>query len=119
MLLWVCTIHIALRHLLHHKITIDFHVFGKLPAFHPPLSSNCQSTNGRFGIDEGVDPTVDVGEGKLIGGLTDGLLIGDRIDSLTGWVARVEFVRNERRAESFDHELMVVESGDDLFGSQS
>jgi hypothetical protein len=51
--------------------------------------------------------------------LADGLLVCYAVCRCGGCVARVECVAYERGAERFDHELVVVEGGDDDFGGDA
>jgi hypothetical protein len=45
--------------------------------------------------------------------LADGLLIGDGVGCGCGFVSRLKGVADERGAEGFDHEFVVVQGGDD------
>ena len=67
MLLRMRLLHIPLRHLLHHKVSIDLHLLGQLAVHHPPLGRDRQRANGGLGVDEGVDAVGDVGEGEFVG----------------------------------------------------
>ena len=52
-----------------------------------------------------------MGQGEVY--LANGLLVGDDVGCRCGLVARFERVADERGAEGLDHELVVVEGGDD------
>lgn len=69
MLLWVRLLHIALRHLLHHKVSINFHILDKFSILNTPLPGNGQDTDWGLGVHERVDAVLDVRKSKLIGRL--------------------------------------------------
>ena len=52
-------------------------------------------------------------DGKGVSYLANGLLVGDSVGSTCSLVARFESVADERWAEGLDHEVVVVESGND------
>ena len=66
MLLRVRLLHIALGHLLHHKVPIDLDIFNQHPVLNTPLAGDGKNTNGGFGVDERVDACGDVGEGEFV-----------------------------------------------------
>lgn len=130
MLLRVCLLDIPLGNLLHHEVAIDHHILGQLAAGHAPLARDCQDADGGFGVDERVDAGGDVGEGELVcclwivsmlcfdwrherSHLANGLLVGYAVGGRRSGIARFEGVADERWAEGLDHELVVVESGND------
>lgn len=122
---------VALGHLLGDHVAVNLDVLLQLAVGNPPLAGDLERADGRLRVNERVDTAGDVGEGKLVGGLlngqrlsrshantamylANGLLVGDVVGGLGGRVARVELVGDEGRAEGLDHEVVVVESVDDL-----
>lgn len=67
MLLRVRLLDVVLSHLLHHEVGVDVNLLAELAASDTPLAADGEDTNGRFGVDEGVDTLRDVGESELVG----------------------------------------------------
>jgi hypothetical protein len=68
-LLRVRLLHIALGHLLHHKVSINLYILDQLAVFDAPLSGDGQGTDRGLGIDERVDSILDIRERELVCGL--------------------------------------------------
>lgn len=66
MLLRVGLLHVALSHLLHHKVPVNNNILRQLAAHNAPLARDGQDANGRLGVDERVDAVGGVGEGELV-----------------------------------------------------
>lgn len=129
-LLRVGLLNIALSNLLHHEVSINDNILSELATANTPLACNSQDANRRLSVDEGVDAVGDVGEGELVCCLSlvriicceygarkkylaNGLLVDYGVGCGCGLVAGLEGVADECGAEGLDHEVVVVEGGDD------
>jgi hypothetical protein len=60
-------LNIALSNFLHHEVGIDVDFLAKLAVGDAPFAANGEDTDGRFGVDEGVDSLRDIGQSELVG----------------------------------------------------
>ncbi|KZL65427.1 hypothetical protein CI238_11013, partial [Colletotrichum incanum] len=118
-LLGVSLLDVALGHLLHEHVGVNVDLLPEDEAVgvldDAPLAGDDEGTDRGLGVDEGVDTVLQVGDGQLVGGLANGLLVGDGVGGgLTKTDgAGLKVVGDEGRAEGLDHEVVVVDGGED------
>ena len=65
-------LHIALGHLLHHKVPVNFNVLDQGAIYHAPLARDGEGADGGLSIDKGVDAVGHVCECEFVGCLHAG-----------------------------------------------
>lgn len=118
-LLGVGLLDVALGHLLHEHVGLNIDLLTEDEAGSlvddAPLASDNEGSDGGLGVDKSVDAVLEVGDGELVGGLADGLLVSDGVGGglADAYGARLEVVGDESRAKGLDHQVVVVDGGED------